>query len=51
MTSSQQHDRNRKDIPKVRVLILEQLPVEKKYRRIDEKDAQFLSFLGLTTYN
>lgn len=42
----QQHDRNRKDIPKVKVMMLERLPVDRRYRKVDSSDMQFLNFLG-----
>lgn len=43
----QQHDRNRKDIPRVKVMMLDKLPTDKRYRKVDSSDVQFLTFLGL----
>jgi hypothetical protein len=42
-----QHDRNRKDVPKVKVHTLLVNPIEKRYKKVDERDMQLLSFLGI----
>lgn len=44
-----QHDRGRKDVPKVKVHTLLTNPIEKRYKKIDEKDIVFLNFLGIVT--
>lgn len=43
----QQHDRNRKDVPRVKVMMLDKPPMDKRYRKVDSADLQFLTFLGM----